>query len=139
MSDVSIKIEGLAAFNRRLRQVDRGLTAGVKEAMTEAAELVADTARPLVPKRSGRAAKSIKVASTASAVRVKAGGRRAEYYPWLDFGGRVGRKKRTVRPFDKEGRYLFPSYFKHRDSGRIEKILTDALTGVAHKAGWDVD
>lgn len=139
MSDVSIRIEGLAAFNRKLRRVDADLPKALKAAMTEAADLVVHDARPLVPKRSGRAAASIKTASTRTAVRVKEGGTKAPYMPWLDFGGRVGRRKRTVRPFEKEGRYLFPMYFKHRDSGRIQRILADSLTDVARKAGWDVN
>lgn len=139
MSDVSIRIEGLASFNRRLRQVDAELPKALRVAMNRAADLVVKDARPLVPVRSGRAAASIKAASTRTAVRVRAGGAKAPYYPWLDFGGRVGRKKATVRPFDKEGRYLFPVYFKHRDSGRIQRLLQRSLLDVAHQAGMEVD
>lgn len=139
MSDVTIRIEGLASFNRKLRQVDAQLPKALRVAMNKAADLVIDDARTLVPKRSGRAAASIKAASTRTAVRVRAGGAKAPYYPWLDYGGRVGRRKATVRPFHKEGRYLWPTYFKHRDSGRLQRMLERSLINVAYRAGMEVD
>ncbi|WP_307962251.1 hypothetical protein [Salinispora arenicola] len=55
--------------------------------MNDAAQVVVDWARPRVSRRSGRAARSLRVASTGKAVRVRAGGARVPYYPWLDFGG----------------------------------------------------
>lgn len=139
MSESAIRIEGLAEFTRHLRRLDSDLPKALRLAMNEAADLVATDARKLVPRRSGRAAASIRVASTRTAVRVRAGGPKAPYYPWLDFGGRVGRKKATVRRFDKEGRYLYPVYFRHKDSGQIQRVLQQSLTGVAHKAGMAVD
>lgn len=138
MSESSIQIEGLATFNRHLRQMDSRLPKALKDAMTDAGELVVRKARPLVPTRSGRAAKSIRVASTRTMVRVRAGGKKAPYFPWLDFGGRVGRKKATKRRFLKEGRFLYPAYFKLRDSGRIQRLLTKSLSDVARQAGIEV-
>lgn len=138
MSESSIRIEGLTTFSRHLKRMDANLPKALREAMNDAADLVVEDAKALVPKRSGKAAASLRVASTRTAVRVRAGGRKAPYYPWLDFGGRVGRRKRTVRKFEKEGRYLWPTYFKHRDSGRLQQILERSLVDVALKAGMEV-
>lgn len=49
------------------------------------------------------------------------GGSRAPYYPWLEFGGRVGRKESVSRTFVPGGRYIWPSWTKNR---------TDILTGM---------
>jgi hypothetical protein len=67
-----------------------------------------------VPRRTGRAGGTIKAASTRTEARVSEGGARAPYMPWLDFGGRVGRKNSVKRPFLKEGRYIWKSFGAHR-------------------------
>lgn len=139
MSESAIRIEGLSEFVRNLRKLDRDLPKALRIAMNDAARLVVDDARPHVPRRSGKAAGSIRVASTPTAVRVKAGGAKAPYYPWLDYGGRVGRRKATRRAFFKEGRYLYPAYFRKRDSGQIQAALQRALLGVTRQAGIVVD
>ena len=139
MSETAIRIEGLAEFVRNLRKLDRELPKALRIAMNQAAQLVVDDASPHVPTRSGRAVRSIKTVSTPTSVRVKAGGARAPYFPWLDYGGRVGRRKATRRAFLKEGRYLYPAYFRKRDSGQIQAILNRALLDVAAQAGVAVD
>jgi len=139
VSEVAIRIDGLAQFVRDLRKIDRDLPKTMRAAMNEAADVVVGEARPNVPRRTGRAAASLRPQSTRTAVRVSGGGRRAPYYPWLDFGGRVGRGKRTRRQFLKHGRYLYPAYFAKRDSGEIQRVLERALLGVARSAGVAVD
>lgn len=134
----AIRIDGLAQFSRNLKKVDAELPKALRKALNDAADLVVTDAKARVPKRTGKAAGSIKAASTRTAVRVKAGGVRAPYYQWLDWGGRVGRKKKTVRPFIKEGRYLYPAYFHLRDSGRIQQVLERSLLEVAQQAGVEV-
>jgi hypothetical protein len=64
------------------------------------------------------------------------GGSKAPYYPWLDFGGRVGRRHATVRPFLEHGRYIYNAYFRSR--GEFEKALEGALVDVAERAGLEV-
>lgn len=135
----AIKIDGLAKFSRDLRKLDSELPKALRIALNEAADLVATGAKARVPKRTGKAASTIKPASTRTAVRVKAGGKRAPYYPWLDFGGRVGKRRSVKRPFIKEGRYLYAVYFDLRDSGRIQQVLTRALLDVARQSGVEVD
>jgi hypothetical protein len=100
------------------------------------ADVVVDVARPRVASRSGRARGSVRAKSTRTAVRIAGGGKRVPYYGWLDYGGRVGRGKAQVRPFKKQGRYLYPAYYATRDE--IPRLLEDALVDVARQAGLEV-
>lgn len=135
----AIKVQGLAEFSRNLKKLDADLPKALRIALNDAADVVVGQAKPQVPRRTGRAAASIRVASTRTESRVKAGGKKAPYYPWLDFGGRVGRKKAVRRAFYKDGRYLYDAYFKVRDSGQLQDILSAALVDVARQAGVEVD
>lgn len=130
-----IRIEGLAQFSRALRKLDADAPKGLRLAFNEAADVVIAHVRPKIPKRTGRAARSLKAKSTRTQARVAVGGPSAPYFPWLDFGGRVGRRKRTVRPFIKEGRYLFPGL--HESHDEVQKVLERALAGVVRSAGLE--
>jgi hypothetical protein len=132
-----IKIEGFAEFNRNLRRINADLPKTLRLANNEAAELVVDWARPRVPKDSGKAAASIKVASTRTEVRVKGGGARVPYYPWLDFGGRVGPGRSVHRAFYGGGRYLYPGLDATR--GELEERHTQALVNLVRAAGLEVE
>ena len=132
-----IKIDGLAEFQRNLKKLDSDLPKALRVALNDAANVVVDYAKPRVPKRSGRAAASIKARSTRTAVRVTEGGSRAPYMPWLDFGGRVGRGRSVQRPFLKDGRFLYAGYFAKQ--AEFEEVLTKALLKVAKSAGVEVD
>jgi hypothetical protein len=131
-----IKIDGLAQFNRELKKLDAELPKAMRIALNEAADVIVSYAVPLIPKRTGRAARSVKARSTRNAARVVGGGNRAPYYPWLDFGGRVGRNRSVQRPFLSDGRYIYEGYFKRRDE--FGEVLTRALLGVAAQAGIEV-
>lgn len=135
--EARIRIVGLAEFNRSLRRLDKALPKALKVALNGAADLVITEARKDIPRRSGKAAASLKAASTRTSVRIKVGGNRAPYYPWLDFGGRTGRRKKVVRPFIKTGRYLYPALDKKR--AQIHDQLQKALIDVAQDAGLEVD
>lgn len=138
MSD-AIKIDGLSLFVRNLKQLDTSLPKAVRVAFNAAADTVVADVKPRVPRRTGKAAGSVRAASTQTAARVSGGGARAPWYPWLDFGGRIGRRKSVKRPFIKEGRYLYASYFRMRDSGKFEDVMTTALLDVVRGAGFEVD
>lgn len=133
MAPEPIRIEGLRELNRNLRRMDRDLPKGLRLAGNKAAQIVVDAARPRVPSKTGKAKRSIKVASTRTATRVSAGGNRAPYYPWLDFGGRVGRHRSVQRPFLKTGRYIWKAFADHR--AQVEQTLREELERVAHGAG----
>jgi hypothetical protein len=131
-----IRVEGLAEFRRNLKKLNADLPKALRIALNQAADIVVGDARPRVPRRSGRAAASIKARSTQTAVRVVGGSARVAYYPWLDFGGRVGRNKSVRRAFLKEGRYIYKSYFDNSDE--FAEVLQAALLDVARQAGVEV-
>lgn len=134
----AIKVVGLAEFNRSLKRMDAELPKALRVALNQSVDVVVRDAQAQVPRRSGRAAASIRAQSTRTVARVKAGGRRAPYYPWLDFGGAVGRHKSVKRAFLKQGRYIYDAYFKRRDSGEFAEILATTLADVARSAGLEV-
>lgn len=135
--EAKISIDGLAQFNRALRRLDADLPKLLRLAMNRAADVVVDYGQARIPKRTGRAASTIKARSTRTSVRVAEGGPRAPYVPWLDFGGRTGRRKATVREFITSGRYLYPALTDRR--AEIERALENALSEVATAAGLDLD
>lgn len=135
---VAIRVEGLKQLNKSLRAISADAPKALRLAGNEAADLIVKTARPKVPSgppAAGHAAGSIKAASTRTAVRVKAGGPKFPYFPWLDFGGKVGRGKRTVRPFLKSGRYVWKAYGEQREqvaaklAEGLDKVIADAGLG----------
>lgn len=130
-----IKVDGLAEFSRNLRKLDSELPKQLRVTLNDVAQLVVDEAKPKVPRRSGKAANSIKARSTRTQARVAAGGRKVPYYAWLDFGGRVGRKHAVKRPFLKRGRYLYPAYESLRDSGKFQRTLQEALEQLVIRVG----
>lgn len=139
ISKNAIAIDGLTEFNRNLKKLDADLPKALRVALNEAADVVVGYAKPRVPKRSGRAQRSVKARSTRTAVRVSGGGNRAPYYPWLDFGGRVGRGLSVQRRFMKDGRYIYEGYFRKKESGEFQEALNRALLDVARQAGVEVD
>lgn len=136
MIQSEVRVTGLKEFQRALKKVDKDLPKAMRLALNESANVVVASATPLIPRRSGRAARSVKARSTQTLARVQGGGGRAEYYPWLDFGGAVGRRNATRRPFLPKGRYIYPAFFANRD--RFRSSLEDALVNVARSAGVEV-
>jgi hypothetical protein len=131
-----IRVEGWREFNRKLRVMDANLPKALRLAGNEAAEIVVDWAQPRVPRKSGRAAASVKSRSTRTAARVSGGSKSVPYYAWLDYGGRVGPNKSVERRFVKEGRFLYPGYAKNAE--KVHAVLLAALRKVADDAGLDV-
>jgi hypothetical protein len=130
-----IKVEGLREFNRGLRALNADAPKGLRLAGNEAARIVVAAAKPRVPigpGKGGHAAASLKAASTRTAARVSAGGKKYPYYPWLDFGGRVGPNKSVRRPFLKQGRYIWAAFDDHR--AEVERTLREELAKVADSA-----
>jgi hypothetical protein len=132
-----IKITGLREFQAALKSMDADLPKQLRVALNEAAGLVIDYARPRFPRRTGRAAGSLKARSSQRAARVALGGRPAPYAPWLDFGGEGRRRGRPApRPFIRGGRYVYEGLRVKRDE--ITEKMTGALTALATGAGLDV-
>lgn len=136
----AIQVEGLAEFRRGLRQVHRNLPRAVRRVANDAAEIVVAAARPgvpLGPAERGHAVQSIRTASTQSSGRVKGGGARFPYYPWLDFGGRVGRDRSVYRRVIRRGRYIYPAFVDNRE--QITEEMEQGLQRLARSAGIDMD
>lgn len=133
-----IEIRGLAALSRSLKQVDADAPKRLRIGLNAAAQLLVDKTRPEIPSLTGRARGSLTVRSTRTAARVGVGGKRAPYYPWLDFGGQgrvAGRP--APRPFIPEGRYVYPTLSRIRPD--IEKVLLDQISALVADAGLQED
>lgn len=133
--DAAISVDGLAEFDRAVKELGEALPKVLQAVEDQAADAVLDQARPGVPRRSGRARASLTKQSARGAVTVSGGGPATPYYPWLDFGGRVGRHHSVNRPFVKGGRYLFRGFNDAQDRGELGDALNDALLDAAHHAG----
>jgi hypothetical protein len=131
-----IKIKGVREFQAALKAMDGESQKQLRVVFNSVAETIAAGARRRVPTRTGRAKASIKVASGQREAKIKGGGGKAGYYPWLDFGGRTGRKKSVRRPFVERGRYLYPTYDASRP--QIQAALEKALADLARTAGLEV-
>lgn len=134
MSEVTIHVQGLKEYQKALKNIDNSLGPELRKGLNEVAEIVVRGVVPLVPRRTGAAASSVKAGSTQRGANIKVGGNKAPYYLWLDFGGRVGRNKSIRRPFLKEGRYVYPTLRNKRDEA-IEK-LEEVLDRLARQEGF---
>lgn len=134
---MTVAVEGLANLNRSLRQLDADAPKGLRLALNMSADLLIAEVRPEIPSRSGKARASLKAASTRTAVRIRVGGSRAPYYPWLDFGGRTGKNKTAKREFIREGRYLYPTLRRERE--KFEAALNRALGDLTRASGLELD
>lgn len=132
-----IKITGLAEFNRALRKISSDLPKELRAALNVGAQMVVDWAAPRVPTDSGKARRSLRASSTRTAAQVTGGGARVPYYPWLDFGGRVGKKRRVHRTFLPGGRYIYPGYDARKDELHEEVVRN--LIDLAERAGLEAD
>lgn len=137
-----IRVTGLREFQAGLKAIDGEAQKELRVALNDAAQIVVNVAKPKIPVRSGKAAGSLKVASSQREARVKGGGAKVPYYGWLDFGGRVGHGRKagkgaTHRPFYSDGRYVYPAYYSQQDN--ITRLLVKRLQQLAEKHGLKVD
>lgn len=131
-----IRIDGLRELQAALRAMDGESQKQLRVALNEAAELIVAGARRKMPSESGKAKQSLKAASGQREAQVSLGGRRAPYAPWLDFGGRVGPRRSVIRPYKKQGRYVYKTLAdEHAD---ITELLVEAIDRVARDAGLEV-
>lgn len=132
--EAKIEVGGLAQLNRGLRAVSSDAPKELRVALNSAATMLVDAARPQVPSVSGAARRSMVARSTRTSARVAVGGKKAPYFPWLDFGGQGRIKGRPVaRPFVREGRYIYPTLRKIRPA--IEAQLQESISAVIRGAG----
>lgn len=139
-----VRVVGLKELQTELKALNAALPREIRKALNQVAVTVAQGTQRRVPRGdTGNARASVKPASTQTMARVVAGGKKAPYYPWLDFGGTVGPGKHgkgskgsIVRPFVKSGRYLYPTYSAGRQS--ILLGLHKTLVALAEANGLKV-
>lgn len=150
-----IHVGGLRDFQAALKRMDGQTQKQLRVVFNDVAEELAGDARRKVPRRSGRAAGSMKARSGQREARIVAGGRKAPYYPWLDFGGTVGRGRTgrggvasaagrsdagtagsVKRRFLTDGRYLYPTWRSQR--AHIQKRLEESIVDLAQRVGLKV-
>lgn len=132
--DAKIQVEGLAQLSRGLKAVSKEAPKELRLALNSAASMLVDEVKPKIPQVSGAARRSLVARSTRTSARVGVGGKKAPYYPWLDFGGEgriAGRPAK--RDFLREGRYVYPTLRVIRP--QIEARLGEALSEVIRNAG----
>jgi len=149
---VKVEVTGVRELNKALKKVDTNLSKELKTGFKGIAQHVVDRVKPKVPRRSGKAASSYKARGTQRGGAIAFGGTKAEYAPWLDFGGGkagargvtssdpIGHKKSTTgfkRPFIKEGRYLYPTIVEERDE--IIHMTDQLVEHVVKSAGFDTE
>jgi HK97 gp10 family phage protein len=134
MSDTTaVKVKGLRDLQAALKATEDGLQKELRVALNRAADLVASGAARRVPVRTGRARASLRAQSSQREAKVMGGSKKAAYYGWLEFGGRIGRDKATRRPFVKGGRYLWPAYAAQRD--QVAKVIAAELDALMERTG----
>jgi hypothetical protein len=133
----AVKVTGLREFQAAIRRMDAKLPRELRVVLNDAGQSVVRDAKAGVPRRTGRAAGSIKMASSQREARIKAGGAKAPWYPWLDYGGSVGRGGSVKRPFISQGRYLYPAFRANR--GEVLNKMEDGLVHLARSSGLGVN
>lgn len=131
-----LKIDGLEEWQGAIRALQSKMPKAVTAAFNAGADVVVNAAQADVPRRSGKAARSIRAKSSPAGMSIVAGGRDAEYFPWLDYGGRVGRKKKTKRQFFREGRYIWPNLRAKLPA--VRAAVVKALGEAARAEGLEV-
>jgi hypothetical protein len=129
-----ITLTGIKDFQRQLKAMDSDLPKEIRVVLNGASELVLDYARPRFPRKTGRAAGSLKGASSQREARISLGGRRAPYAPGLDFGG--GPNRPQFPPYRPGGRYVYKGLEVNRDE--ITKLMEQGLYDLARGAGLEM-
>ncbi len=108
-----------------LRNVSEDIADLVASELEDIAKGVVSDARAKVPHRTGAAQASYRANGTA----VSMGD--VPYVPWLEFGGKVGRKNSVSRPYKRGGRYLYPAISANLADieARVDALISDATNG----------
>lgn len=139
----AIQIQGLYEFKAAIAAVDEGIKGAVRIALNEAVAVVVNAAKGKTPVKTGAARASIKASSTANYARISGGGSGVPYFGFLDYGnrvhggrGKVGKWDQVPRPFDPEGRILYPAFRQERTE--TISLVNQSLVDLARKHGLEV-
>ena len=116
-----IKAAQASELQTALRDVSDEIGDLVMSELEDIAKAVAADARARVPHRSGKAQASYRSSGTAVLW-----GDGVPYVPWLEFGGKVGRKDSVSRPVTRKGRYVYPAIAERM--AEIEERVDDLIS-----------
>lgn len=135
MADAEVRVKGLKEFNKAVMAMNTVLPKAAQEVSLNAAKIVVTDAVPTIPRRSGKAAKSVQGLATNEGAEVT-GGTGVVYFRWLAIGGASGRRLANKRRIIKPDRYLNPAYERNKEriNTESEAILNKAL----RTAGFEV-
>ncbi len=135
----SVKVTGLREVNAALKEVERGLPKAMQVEFKAIAEVIAESARGKVPRKTGAAAGSIRARATqrGAGIAFSDSDGSVPYFPWLNFGGRVGRHGSIERSTVTPDRYIYSSILSARDE--TMRAVDDAVKKVAGQAGFDTE
>lgn len=140
---VKVQVKGLAELRRAFKQIEGNEKGEFKAAFLPIAQHVAGVVQQRMPHVTGTAQASVKGAATDYGAKLQAGGGRAPYYHFLDFGGSTGKGHRpgvsnsgsVKRPFIRDGRYLYPG--AEEAQGEVAEAAGDAIIRLAKRAGFE--
>ena len=133
---ISVQVHGWREVRAALGSFRGQLPGEVRDAVRESAQVVARDARsrvPLGPGRDGHVKSTVRAVAGRGGYSVRGGGGRFPYYPWLEFGGRVGRKNSVRRKRVKSGRYIYPALTSN--SAAIRRMMERNVIRAARRAG----
>jgi hypothetical protein len=137
--EFSVKVTGLREVNAALKEVESGLPKAMQGKLKGIAEHVAETARGMVPRRTGAAAGSIRARATqrGAGIAFSDSDGSVSYFPWLNFGGRVGRHGSIERSTVTPDRYIYSTILTEREE--TMRAVDEAVKEVAGRAGFDTE
>ena len=145
ISPSAVQVKGVRDIQAALRQLDGESQKLLKVAFDDVAQiLVRDVKRrmPSGPPKGGHAESTVKSTSQQREGRIREGGKKYPYVPWLDFGGQVGKGRTglktgaTKRKFISSGRYLYPALDRNYDE--VYTAMHEALIGLLEGVDWTV-
>lgn len=145
---VQLEVRGLVELTSALKKVDADVASNLKAAMKAiAADVVAIAQEQVIADvGAGPAASSIRPRASLRGAAVAFGGPSAPYYPWLDFGGSVGRghkprvawsgaiKRAWKGKPNGDGRYVYPAI--RQEGPEIGRKAREAVEDAKRSGGW---
>lgn len=142
MIETRVTVRGIRELGGAFRAVDADIPKHLRVQFLEIAKHVVGLVQQRVPFLKGEAAASVRprASQRGASIAFPSGGTpwrgvRADYYPWLDFGGRVGRKHAIHREVVKGGRFVYPAIGDSKVL--IGELALQAMAGAAREAGFD--
>lgn len=139
----AVRIEGLGQLRRSLKKLGSDAPKELSKELKKLADEVVQQVKPQVPYLTGAARASYRPRAMGAGAGIAFGGAKAEYAPWLEFGGSVGRGHQprransgaTKRTRVKGGRYLYPTLERMRPE--IEDRCAAVMLAAARRYGLE--